>query len=170
MNIPILLALAAGLLGSRAGASSISTDEYRKLPECRLSADGRHLAQEPCRTAPARKAMPRRPVPLNVEPTPRIAPAPDPSLTWAPILTQRDPRAAPTAIAELPRAGQRALPPGAAIAPATPLPGPSAPIPVICDAGGCRDAGGTYYHGPPGQVVSPGGRVCSTNAGWMTCY
>jgi len=157
MNLLILLALASG-------ATTISTDEYRKLPECRLSADGRHLAQEPCRTAPARKAMPRRPVPLNVVPTPRIAPAPDPALTWAPILIRRDPSAAPTAIAQLPRAGVPTPP-----AVGTPLPGPSVPTPVTCDAGGCRDASGTYYHGPPGQVISPSGRVCSTNAGWMTC-
>lgn len=170
MNLPILLALAAGLSGPAAGASSISTDEYRKLPECRLSADGRRLAQEPCRTAPARKNMARRPVPLNVVPTPRIAPAPDPALTWAPILTRRDPLAAPSAIAQLPRAGQPALPSGATFPPATPLPGPSAPTPVMCDAGGCRDASGTYYHGPSGQVISPSGRVCSSNAGWMTCY
>jgi len=158
MNLLILLALASG-------AASISTDEYRKLPECRLSADGRHLAQEPCRTAPARQAMPRRPVPQIVTPTPRIAPAPDPSLTWAPILSKRDPLAAPTAIAQLPRAGVPGVP-----APSSTVPGPSAPIPVICDAGGCRDSSGTYYHGPPGQVISPSGRVCSSNAAWMTCY
>ncbi len=170
MNLPILLALAAGLSGPAAGANSISTDEYRKLPECRLSADGKHLAQEPCRTAPARKNMSRRPVPLNVVPTPRIAPAPDPALTWAPILTRRDALAAPSAIAQLPRAGQSALPPGAALPPTTPLPGPSAPIPVTCDAGGCRDPSGTYYHGPPGQVISPSGKVCSQSGGWMTCY
>jgi len=168
MNYPLLLALAAGLSGPAAGAESL--EEYRRLPECRLSADGKHLLQEPCRTAPARKNMPRRPVPLNVTPTPRIAPAPDPSLTWAPVLTKRDPHAAPTAIAQLPRAGQPALPPGAILPPATPLPGPSAPIPVQCDAGGCRDASGTYYHGPPGQVISPSGKVCSQSGGWMTCY
>lgn len=170
MNIPILLALAAGLSGPAAGAASISTDEYRKLPECRLSADGRRLLQEPCRTAPPRRNMPRRPVPLNVMPTPRIAPAPDPSLTWAPVLTRRDPAAPPSAIAQLPRAGSPALPPGALPPPATPLPGPSAPIPVVCDAGGCRDASGTYYHGAQGQVTSPTGRVCSSNGVWMTCY
>lgn len=162
MKLPILLALAAGLTGPAAGAESL--EEYRKLPECRLSADGKRLLQEPCRTAPARKNMPRRPVPLNVTPTPRIAPAPDPSLTWAPVLTRRDPLAPPSVIAQLPRAGQPTLP-----APATPLPGPSAPIPVICDAGGCRDGNGTYYHGPPGQVISPSGRVCSSNGVWMTC-
>lgn len=103
MNFPLLLVLAAGFSGPAAGAESL--DEYRRLPECRLSADGKHLLQEPCRTAPARKNMPRRPVPLNVTPTPRIAPAPDPSLTWAPMLTRRDPNAAPGAIAQLPRGG-----------------------------------------------------------------
>ncbi|MGW8391202.1 hypothetical protein [Pseudoduganella sp. HUAS MS19] len=168
MNYPLLLALAAGLAGPAAGAPSL--EEYRRLPECRLSADGQRLLREPCRTAPVRKNMPRRPVPLTVTPTPRIAPAPDPSLTWAPILTRRDPHAAPTAIAQLPRAGQAALAPGAVLPPAPPLPGPSAPIPVQCDAGGCRDTSGTYYHGPPGQLVSPGGKVCSQSGGWMTCY
>lgn len=152
MHLLILLALASG-------ATSISTDEYRKLPECQLSADGMHLRQQPCRTAPARKNMPRRPVPQIVTPTPRIAPAPDPALTWAPILGKHDP--VPTVISQLPRAGQVT----------SPMPGPSAPTPVFCDAGGCRDPGsGIYYHGPPGQVISPSGRVCSSSAGWMTCY
>lgn len=167
MKLSILLALSAGLAGPAAGTPSL--DEYRRLPECRLSADGKHLQQEPCRTARARKDMPRRPVPLIVTPTPRIAPAPDPALSWAPVLTRRDPSAAPSALAMLPRAGQPALPPGAT-PPATPLPGPSAPIPVQCDAGGCRDASGTYYHGTQGQVISPSGRVCSNNGVWMTCY
>lgn len=167
MKFPILLALVLvlliGLQGPAAGADSL--DEYRRLPECRLSADGKRLLVEPCRTAPARKDMPRRPVPQTITPTPRIAPAPDPSLTWAPVLTRRDPHAAPSAVAQLPRAGRAA--PSPAI---TPLPSPSAPIPVICDAGGCRDAGGVYYHGPAGQVTSPTGRVCSHNGVWMTCY
>lgn len=155
MNLPILLALAAGLSGPPAAAPSL--EEYRRLPECRLSADGKRLLREPCRTAPARRDMPRRPVPQIVTPTPRIAPAPDPSLTWAPVLP-------PSAIAQVPRAGR-------AVAPsATPLPGPSAPIPVVCDAGGCRDPAGIYYHGPPGHVTSPTGRVCSHNGVWMTCY
>ncbi|SFG52376.1 hypothetical protein SAMN05518865_113109 [Duganella sp. CF458] len=163
MNFPLLLALAAGLFVPAAGAETL--DEYRQLPECRLSADGKHLLQQPCRTARTRKNRPRRPVPLIITPTPRIAPAPDPALSWAPVLTQRDPHAAPTAIAQLPRAVAPAVP-----MPVTPLPGPSAPIPVQCDAGGCRDAGGTYYHGTPGQVVSPSGKVCSQSGGWMTCY
>jgi hypothetical protein len=165
MKFPILLALAAGLPAAALAAAPVSTDEYRKLPECRLSADGKRLLVEPCRTAPPRKNMPRRPVPLTVTPTPRIAPAPDPSLSWAPVLGRRDPLAAPGALARLPRAGAAGLP-----APAAPLPGPSAPVPVTCDAGGCRDAGGNYYPGAPGQVVSPSGRVCSHNGVWMTCY
>jgi hypothetical protein len=161
MNLPILLALAAGLSGAPAATPSL--EEYRRLPECRLSADGKRLLQEPCRTAPARRDMPRRPVPQIVTPTPRIAPAPDPSLSWAPVLAPRAP-AAPSAMAQLPRAGRAATPSAA------PLPGPSAPIPVQCDAGGCRDPAGIYYHGPPGQVTSPTGRVCSHNGVWMTCY
>lgn len=163
MKFPILLALAAGLLGPAAGADSL--EEYRRLPECRLAADGKRLLVEPCRTAPARKDMPRRPVPQIVTPTPRIAPAPDPALSWGPVLTRRDPAAPPSAIAQLPRAGRPAAPAAAA-----PLPGPSAPIPVTCDAGGCRDPSGIYHHGPPGQVTSPTGRVCSHNGVWMTCY
>lgn len=147
------------VLAAALAAGAESGADYARLPECRLNAAGTGLAVQPCRTAPARKNMPRRPVPLVVTPTPRIAPAPDPSLTWAPVLTRRDPQA-----------GRPALPPGALTPPATPLPGPSAPIPVTCDAGGCRDASGTYYHGPPGQVTSPTGRVCSHNGVWMNCY
>ena len=171
MNLTLLLALAAGLAGPAAAAASpsISTEEYRKLPECRLSADGKRLQQEPCRTAPPRKNMARRPVPLAVAPTPRIAPAPDPALSWAPVLVRRDPHAAPGALAQLPRAGLPAPPPGSAVPPAAPLPGPGAPLPVTCDAGGCRDASGTFYPGAPGHVTGPGGKSCTHNGVWMTC-
>ncbi|WP_028100401.1 hypothetical protein [Pseudoduganella violaceinigra] len=159
MNMAILLALIAGLSGPADAADSLSNEAYRKLPECRLSADGKHLLQEPCRTAPARQKMPRRPVPLIVTPTQRMAPAADPSLTWAPILERRNVSAPPATFTRLPQPGQPAAPP----------PGSSAPIPVTCDPGGCRDASGTFYHGGPGPLISPSGRVCSHNGGWMTC-
>jgi hypothetical protein len=57
MKFPILLALAAGLPAAALAAAPVSTDQYRKLPECRLSADGKHLLVEPCRTAPPRPTL-----------------------------------------------------------------------------------------------------------------
>jgi hypothetical protein len=147
--------LAAWLLASPVQAQNADSAAYAKLPVCRLAADGRHLAVEPCRTAPTNRKLPRRPVPQLITPMPRMA-APQPSVVWGPVLT------APGR-ASLPALGAPALPAG------TPaLPGPSAPIPVTCDAGGCRDSNGSYYPGS-GTLVSPSGRMCSNNGVWMQC-
>lgn len=154
MILSILLALAGGASAPAASASSI--EAYRQLPVCQLAPDGRRLLREPCRTAPPRAAMPRRPVPQIITPTPPVAAAPDPRLSWAPILTPAAPLAPAPGVL-------RAAPAGSS-------PGPSAPIPVTCDAGGCRDPSGAYYHGPPGQVIGPAGRVCTHNGVWMTCF
>jgi len=153
------MALAAAFAGPAASAASIA--DYARLPECRLNAAGTALAVQPCRTAKPRQPMARRAVPLNVTPTPRMAPAPDPSLSWAPVLTP------PSRLAQSPGYPRPAPAPGS---PAARDPGPSGPIPVTCDAGGCRDASGTFYHGPPGQVLSPSGKTCSHNGVWMTCF
>jgi hypothetical protein len=144
--------LAAWLLASPVLAQTSARDAYAKLPLCRLAADGKHLAVEPCRTAPTQRNLARRPVPQLSVPMPRMA-APAPSVVWGPVLTSP---------------GRSSLPAvGAAPVPAAPsLPGPGAPLPVTCDAGGCRDSHGTYYPGN-GVLVSPTGKMCSNNGVWM---
>lgn len=173
-----------GLLLTAQGASAVPelTPEqaaYARLPLCTLSADGRKLAVEPCRTAPSKKKMPRRPVPQLNDPMPRMA-APRnteiPPPAWGPTLTPATP---PSAIASaagaLPPPGSATVytPGKAPVVPTlpalTPPPGPSAPVPVNCGVGGCRDTSGNIYHGPPGIGVSPTGRPCSISGGWMTC-
>jgi hypothetical protein len=76
-----LLLAAAATAAPSVDTSKMSLDEYAHLPVCTLSADGQHLATEPCRTAPAKKPMPRRPVPQIVQrqpslPVPRAVPMP----------------------------------------------------------------------------------------------
>ena len=100
-----------------------------------------------------------------------------PQATWTPTLT---PSAPPSSVASAaaalpPPAAGTAYTPGKAPAvptlpPLTPNPGPSAPTPVLCGPGGCRDpASGTFIPGPAGTGVSPSGRQCSNNGQWMTC-
>jgi len=79
--LAFLLAAVAARAEPSADTSKMSLDAYAKLPVCTLSADGEHLAVEPCRTAPTRKLLPRRPVPQIVQrqpplPVPRSVPMP----------------------------------------------------------------------------------------------
>jgi len=79
-GLTALLAVAAAAAPS-VDTSKMSLQDYAHLPVCSLSADGQHLAVEPCRTAPAKNPMPRRPVPQIVQrqpslPVPRTAPMP----------------------------------------------------------------------------------------------
>lgn len=122
------------------GASVSERAAYAGLPVCTLSADGQHLAVQPCRTAPARVPMPRRPVPQIVEPLPanRQAPLPAP-----PALTPPSTLAAP---ANAPRALNN------------------------CTSIGCNDAtGGRLNNAVPGMVITPQGQVCSRNGVWLQC-
>ena len=57
-------------------ANTATSEEYAKLPVCTLSADGKRLAVEPCRTAPRPVPAPRRSVTQIIQPTPRIGVAP----------------------------------------------------------------------------------------------
>lgn len=64
-----------------ADASQLPLDQYARLPVCTLSADGKHLAVEPCRTAPTRQPKARRAVTailpaMPARPVPRTAVAP----------------------------------------------------------------------------------------------
>ncbi|TWI65208.1 hypothetical protein IP91_02615 [Pseudoduganella lurida] len=145
---------------------------YAKLPACTLAADGRSLAVEPCRTAPAQRPMPRRPVPAQGEA--RIG-IPDtrpqaPSL-MLPSATLNSPYPAaprpPVPPAVNPSAGNgSAVPaPGAY---AVPPPGATRPSPAACVGTGCRDATGTQYRG--GAVLtSPTGRPCTNTGGFVSC-
>jgi hypothetical protein len=166
----MLISTAVAVLAGAAPTLTAEQEAYARLPVCTLSADGRRLAVEPCRTAPPKKQMPRRPVPQWNDPMPRMA-APRATEVappaWAPTLT---PSAPPSAVAAAAGAYTPGRAPVVPTLPAlTPPPGPGAPIPVTCGVGGCRDASGNFYNGPPGVGISPTGRPCSSNGVWMTC-
>ena len=115
-------------------------DAYAKLPVCTLSADGKSLAVEPCRTAPAKVPMPRRPVPQIIQPMPQTRPPPRLAMPAAPPLPVLDPIIRP------------------------PVPATS------CDAGGCFGANGVRYNSlGAGAVVTPQGKVCSRSGTLIQC-
>jgi hypothetical protein len=141
---------AAILLGSllcgyawATGTPPAVADGYAKLPVCELSADGKRLAVEPCRTAPAAAPMPRRPVPLTVQQMPRNKLAPQVAM----------PQPAPSTPIE------------------TLMQPPGTPIPAIgCTAGGCYDASGVRHNaGPAGTTITPAGKMCQRNGAWLQC-
>ena len=138
----VLLA-AAGAGHAAPAVADIDLQTYARLPVCTLSADGRHLAVEPCRTAPARKPMPRRPVTQIIQRMPAVPP---PRVIAAPSLPST-----PTL--------QELMQP------------PRNPIPVTgCDAGGCYDASGTRHNNAgSGVTISPSGKLCNRNGTWLQC-
>ena len=124
-------------------ATSADLREYAKLPVCSLSADGKRLAVEPCRTAPARVPMPRRPVPLIVQRMPVVKQAPQVAMPSAPpspsLQTLLNPPNAPKALNN-------------------------------CGPTGCNDANGTHINNAgPGAAISPAGKVCNRNGVWLQC-
>lgn len=124
-------------------SAQMNVKDYARLPICALSADGKRLAVEPCRTAPAQKPMPRRPVMQIIEPTQRMRVAP---------------QVAMPAMQPSPSLHSLLNPPGA-------------PTPVAgCDAGGCYDAGGSRHNNAgPGVTLSPSGRLCNRSGAWVQC-
>nr|WP_315217053.1 hypothetical protein [uncultured Duganella sp.] len=134
--------LCANAWGDPAPAQA-SGDAYAKLPVCKLSADGKRLAVEPCRTAPAAEPMPRRPVPLTPQPMPRNKVAPQVAM----------PRPQPSTPIE------------------TLMQPPGTPIPAIgCTAGGCYDASGVRHNAGPGNTtITPAGKMCQRNGAWLQC-
>lgn len=126
-------------------ATPAATDlqAYARLPICTLSADGKHLAVEPCRTAPAAKPMPRRPVLQIIQ---RMPPAPAPRVVAAPPLPRT-----PT-LQELQQPAR-------------------SPIPVTgCDAGGCYDPTGTRHNNAAtGVTITPSGKLCNRSGTWLQC-
>jgi hypothetical protein len=120
-----------------------SEEEYAKLPVCTLNADGTKLAVEPCRTAPAAKPMPRRPVPQIIDRMPQAK------------------RALPLAVP--------AAPPSPVL-PSLTIPRAPVPVPVThCDAGGCFGANGVRYNNAGSGVVGPSGKVCTRAGATIQC-
>jgi len=131
--------------GDAKNAAPASPDlrEYAKLPVCSLSADGQRLAVEPCRTAPARKPMPRRPVSQIIQRMPVVKQAPQVAMPAAPpspsLQTLLNPPSAPKALNN-------------------------------CGPTGCNDANGTHINNAgPGTAISPSGKVCNRNGVWLQC-
>ena len=120
-----------------------SLTDYAKLPICTLAPDGKSLAIQPCRTAPAKSPMPRRPVPEFIDGMPQVQQAP-------PV-------------------GMPATPPSLSLQNLTHPPG--APVPVTgCDTGGCYGTNGVRYNNAPGgRVITPGGKSCSRSGGIIQC-
>lgn len=115
-------------------------DDYLKLPVCTLSSDGKSLAVEPCRTAPAQVPMPRRPVPQIIQRMPQAKPPPKVAMPVPPASRVPDMRAA----APVPTTG--------------------------CDAAGCNGANGVRYNNAgPNGVVTPSGKVCTKAGGIIQC-
>jgi hypothetical protein len=141
-GLSVLLAVSAAAAPS-ADTSKMSLQDYARLPVCALSADGTHLAAEPCRTAPAKNPMPRRPVPQIVQrqpplPVPRTVPMPSvPKSQTLPSL----------------------------LAP------PGVPTPALgCDAGGCYDLNGVRHNNAAGNsTITPAGKLCIRNGVWLQC-
>ncbi|NGZ87812.1 hypothetical protein GW587_26575 [Duganella sp. SAP-35] len=120
-----------------------SAQDYAKLPVCTLSADGKRLAVEPCRTAPARVPMPRRAVTQIIQPMPKVTRAP--------------------------QVGMPAMPPSIPIE--TLMQPPGAPIPATgCDVAGCFGPGGARYNSSVGNtLITPGGKLCNRTGSWIQC-
>ncbi|WP_332854371.1 hypothetical protein [Duganella sp. S19_KUP01_CR8] len=140
-----LAAAQAPVPGAAKTAASASPElrEYAKLPVCTLSADGLRLAVEPCRTAPARKPMPRRPVAQIIQRMPVVKQAPQVAMPAAPpspsLQTLLDPPNAPKALNN-------------------------------CGPTGCNDASGARINNAgPGTAISPSGKVCNRNGVWLQC-
>jgi len=132
---------------------------YARLPVCTLSADGLRLAQQPCRTAPPRVPMPRRPVPQIMDP-------PTSARLAAPAAAPVAP-AAPVTLG-VPTSGALLLPAAPSFPPAPPV---IPPRPLNnCSASGCYDAQGTRLdNAAPGVVITPQGKICSRNGVWLQC-
>lgn len=149
----------------RAPEVDTEKETYAKLPPCKLSDDGKHLAEEPCRTAKALDPMPRRPVPQAIE---RVSPAGSDSRVQAmpPVRVVPAPGMPATPSRVLPAPTTPPTPPRA-----DPGARPGAPVPTAgCDAAGCYGPNGQRYNNGPGNtVVSPSGKLCSRNGAFIQC-
>jgi hypothetical protein len=160
---------AAGVAAAVAAAGPVppsdpaAIEAYRRLPYCRLAADGKRLAEQPCRRPPTRGFAERRAAPA-LPPQPWASSRPqahEPGHEWRPTLL---PRAAP-ATPGTPIATGRAAPPGASVQPVAPVQ-PLNP----CGIAGCRGADGTLYLPGAGDIVlDPSGRMCTRQGQWVHC-
>ncbi|GGX82045.1 hypothetical protein GJV26_06390 [Massilia dura] len=150
---------------------------YASLPVCRLGADGRSLETEPCRTAPAQRPMPRRPVPQQDYRGTHIG-IPDTTPETRPVLPSAtlEPRS-PYPAAPVPPVPPAVNPsPGNPSPYTSPAPGafatptPTRPSPTACVGNVCRDAAGTTFQGNgTGVTRSATGRHCTTVGGFVRC-
>jgi len=124
-------------------AKTESLADYAKLPICTLAPDGKSLAIEPCRTAPSKSPMPRRPVPQFIERMPQVKRAPPVAMPGMPASKSLESLTHP----------------------------PGAPVPVTgCDSAGCYGANGVRYNNAPGGgVITPSGKTCSRAGGLVQC-
>ncbi|MES2075987.1 MAG: hypothetical protein V4462_10280 [Pseudomonadota bacterium] len=138
----LILAAVLGLLacGYVWAEAEAAVQAYASLPFCTLSADGKHLARQPCRTAPAQRPMPRRPVPQIVEPMP--SPAAPPRVAMPPL-----------------------LPSAALRAPSPPQPLGNCGAGGCYDAGGAWQGNGVGN-----TTVAPNGKLCQRNGIWLQCF
>ena len=119
-----------------------AADDYAKLPVCKLNAAGTKLAVEPCRTAPAQKPMPRRPVPQTIEPMPQAQRAQSPAMP---------------AVSPSPSLQSLTTP-------------SRAPVPTTsCDTAGCFGANGVRYNNVGKGVITPSGKTCTRAGGVIQC-
>jgi hypothetical protein len=140
--VALTAAFLIGMLVCEVAWADQATDDYAKLPICQLNADGTKLAVEPCRTAPAQKPMPRRPVPQTIERMPQAARPQQPAMP---------------AVAPSPSLQSLTRP-------------PSAPVPVTgCDTAGCNGANGARYNNVGKGVISPSGKTCTRAGGVIQC-
>lgn len=125
--------------GVPAGTGQLSLEQYARLPVCTLSADGLHLAVEPCRTAPTRQPKARRAVTAII---PAMPPRPAPRTAVAPPLPPSPPL--------------HQTPP--------PVPVTSCDAGGCYDAAGVRHTGAGGN-----TTISPSGQLCLRDGVWLQC-
>lgn len=121
------------------GADRLPLEQYARLPVCTLSADGKHLAVEPCRTAPTRQPKARRAVTAII---PTIPARPVPRTVVAPPLPPSPPL--------------HQTPP--------PTPATTCDAGGCYDAAGVRHTGAGGN-----TTISPSGQLCLRNGVWLQC-
>jgi hypothetical protein len=120
-------------------ADTLPLEQYARLPVCSLSADGRRLAVEPCRTAPTRQPKARRAVTAIL---PAMPARPVPRTAVAPPLPPSPP------LRQAPR----------------PVPVTACDAGGCYDAAGVRHTGAGGN-----ATISPSGQLCLRDGVWLQC-